>query len=150
MNDMDFEVESELCLNCGSESAHELINKENTYQCDHCNVVYQVEDYEMEILKGKKRDWLKYLTANLEFSFEAEVTDDDADLFGRGGGPIKQGDLLKVIKLVEDEPDYGVLAEVKFGTKKYIYPMCDLSAVDESSPNYIVLDDYQVWFANCR
>jgi len=56
-----------------------------------------------------------------------------------------------IVVSVDFEDDlYGVLVSVKKGRKKYAYPLCDLEAVDKSTSNSKLLDDYGLWFANCR
>ncbi|MBW6536853.1 MAG: calcium-binding protein [Mariniphaga sp.] len=34
------------------------------------------------------------------------------------------------------------------GKKVYGFPLCNLKVTDKNSPNYQLIDDYQVWFAN--
>jgi len=37
---------------------------------------------------------------------------------------------------------------LRVGHRKYVFPLCDLKAVDENSPNFQLTDDYAIWFAN--
>jgi len=32
--------------------------------------------------------------------------------------------------------------------KEYVFPLCDLKAGNQKSANYVLTDDYAVWFAN--
>ncbi len=43
---------------------------------------------------------------------------------------------------------YGILVNVQIGQQGYVFPLCDLKAVDKKSINYGLTDDYAVWFAN--
>jgi len=42
----------------------------------------------------------------------------------------------------------GVLVKVKYGRKKPVSPLCDITVVGKKSPNYQPVKDYRVWFAN--
>jgi hypothetical protein len=46
----------------------------------------------------------------------------------------------------------GILAQVKrvLDEKKFTLPLADLKATDERSKNYLLLDDFSVWFVNYR
>ena len=46
----------------------------------------------------------------------------------------------------------GILAQVKrvSDKKKFTLPLADLKAIDKRSKNYLLLDDFSVWFVNYR
>lgn len=46
----------------------------------------------------------------------------------------------------------GLLAKIRriSDEKTFVLPLADLKAIDESSENYQLLDDYSVWFVNSR
>ena len=60
-------------------------------------------------------------------------------------------DTFKLIKF-EDEAyeGVGILVKVRRTSdkKQFVLPLADLKTTDESHPNYQLLDDYSVWFAN--
>jgi hypothetical protein len=95
-------------------------------------------DDEMGLLDA----WEEYLAENLGFPFEAEISE------YQERGPLQAGDRLKVtgIGLVDDL--YGIIVDVRRGREKFAFPLCDLEVVDKRSPNYQLVDDYAVWFAN--
>jgi len=101
-----------------------------------------------QVLAGEDDDvdglyaWEEYLSEHLTFPFEAVV-----DEF-QERGPLQAGDRLKVtgIGLVDDL--YGVVVDVRLGRRKYAISLCDLEVVDRDSPNYQIVHDYSVWFAN--
>lgn len=86
--------------------------------------------------------WEEYLGEHLVFPFEAEISE------YQDRGPLQAGDRVKVtgIGLVDDL--YGIIVDLRVGRRKYAFPLCDLKAVDEDSPNYELVQDYAVWFAN--
>jgi hypothetical protein len=86
--------------------------------------------------------WSEYLEKHLSFPLEAKVSE------VQRRGPLQAGDLVKVIGIRDFEDMYGILVDVRVGYRKFVFPLCDLEAVDESSPNYELIDDYAVWFAN--
>ena len=43
---------------------------------------------------------------------------------------------------------YGIIVRLRYGRRQYAFPLCDLEATDERSPNHRIVRDYAVWFAN--
>jgi hypothetical protein len=86
--------------------------------------------------------WEEYLTEHLSFPFEAEV--DEA----QDRGPVRDGDRLKVTGISLLDELYGVIVDVWRGRRKHTFHLCDLAVVDDRSPNYQLVKDYRVWFAN--
>ncbi|MEM9846319.1 MAG: calcium-binding protein [Bacteroidota bacterium] len=87
--------------------------------------------------------WWDYLEENLKFPFKAEVAEHG------GGSPV--GTVFKIQKLHDEDDHSGIIVrgkENRFRGKNIYYPLCDLEAVDEKSPNYLHLRAYVVWFAN--
>jgi hypothetical protein len=86
--------------------------------------------------------WGEYLGKNLNFPFEAIV--EEYEEFG----PFKYGDKLTVKKVIFVDDHYGVIVNVRLDRKSYDIPLSDIEVVDEQSPNYQLVSDYRVWFAN--
>ena len=86
--------------------------------------------------------WEKYLRKSLSFPFQAVVTE-----WQRPDSPIGSGDRLRVLRIADISPTYGVLAQVRTH-RKFIFPFCDLEAADKNSPNHDPLQLYAVWYAN--
>lgn len=84
--------------------------------------------------------WAEYLGQNLSFPFDAEVIDFQEQ------GPLQSGDVVTVerIRMVDDT--HGIIVTVAKGGNRYDFPLCDLDAVEDSSPNYLLVDDYGTWF----
>lgn len=103
-----------------------------------------------KILAGVDRDdemavldaWEDHLTKSLVFPFEAEVSE------YQDRGPLQAGDRVKVTRVGLVDDLYGVIVDVRHGRRKYAFPLCDLEATDERSPNHQIVQDYAVWFAN--
>jgi len=50
---------------------------------------------------------------------------------------------------IEDVDDlYGVIVSCRRGRQRFDFPLADLAAVDQNSPNAEPIQDYRVWFAN--
>jgi len=96
------------------------------------------EDDEMGALYA----WEEHLSNSLAFPFEAKVAE------YQERGPLQAGDRVKVtgIGLVDDL--YGIIVDLRRGRRKYAFPLCDLEVTDKRSPNYQIVRDYAVWFAN--
>lgn len=95
-------------------------------------------DDEMHLLHR----WEEHLARHLIFPFEAVI----AELPERG--PLHGGDKVKVwgIELVDDS--YGVIVGVRRGREKFAVPLCDLQVTPKNAPNYQMVKDYVIWFAN--
>jgi hypothetical protein len=91
---------------------------------------------------GRLEAWEKYLKANLVFPFEAEVSEHQER------GPIRTGERVSVLGIEIIDDSYGIIVSIKTKQGHYDFPLCDLEAVPETSPNYQPLNDYVVWFAN--
>jgi len=88
------------------------------------------------------RAWHQKMKKEMTFPFQAEVDEYQEQ------GPLEQGDKVEVEKMNDVDDLYGILVDVIFQGEKYIFPLCDLKATDRKSPNYQLLRDYQIWFAN--
>ena len=86
--------------------------------------------------------WSEYLGKRLRFPIDAQVSE------VQERGPLQAGDLVKVTGIRGVEDMYGILVDVRIGHRKFVFPLCDLEVVDESSPDYELMDDYAVWFSN--
>ncbi len=86
--------------------------------------------------------WEKYLKSKLKFPFKAIVEE------FQERGPMKAGNKVTVHGISEIEELYGVLADIEYKRKNYIFPLADLEVIEKSSSNYLPIKDYVVWFAN--
>ena len=86
--------------------------------------------------------WRTHLRKVLRFPFEAEVSE------FQERGPLQAGDRVTVLRIADLDDLYGVLVEVKHRRGLYLFPLCDLEAVDRRSPHHDFVQDYAVWFAN--
>lgn len=86
--------------------------------------------------------WEEHLGRSLQFPFEAEVYE------FQERGPLQAGDRLTVLGIEDVDDLYGIIASCRKGQRRYYFPLADLAAVDENSPNAQPTQDYRVWFAN--
>ena len=96
------------------------------------------EDDDLEAFEA----WQEYLKARLKLPFEAVVSE------YQERGPLQSGDRVTVVGFEGVEDLYGVLVNIKAGRNSYVFPLCDLKAINEKSTNYTLTDDYAVWFSN--
>ena len=102
-------------------------------------VLYEVdEDDDMEAFET----WQEYMEAHLKLPFEAEVSE------MQERGPFQAGDRVTVTGFDKIVDTYGILVNIKAGGSAYVFPLCDLKAANQKSTNYILTNDYDVWFAN--
>jgi hypothetical protein len=86
--------------------------------------------------------WELHLKTNLTFPFEAEIAEFQEQ------GPLQAGQKVTVQDLLMVDDLYGILAAVKHDRRIHHFPLCDLGVTNEKSPNYQVVKDYVMWFAN--
>jgi hypothetical protein len=86
--------------------------------------------------------WAEHLEASLTFPFEAEVAE------WQERGPLRTGDILRVLSIEDVDDMYGVLVRCRRGRQIHHAMLADLEVTDRNSPNHQLVDDYSVWFAN--
>jgi hypothetical protein len=91
---------------------------------------------------GAMQAWGDYMEEHLTFPFEAEVHE------FQERSPLRAGDRVKVTRITDVDDWYGVIAHLQVGRKQYDFPLCEMKVIDVHSPNYQMVDDYAVWFAN--
>jgi len=102
-------------------------------------VLYEVdEDDEMEAFET----WLEYMETHLKLPFDAVVSEP------QDHGPMHSGDRVTVTGFEGVFDSYGILVNINAGSSTYVFPLCDLKAGNQKSTNYILTNDYDVWFAN--
>ncbi|MCL2321212.1 MAG: calcium-binding protein [Oscillospiraceae bacterium] len=143
--------DEDICRVCGSNSGFIVGYNEKEqiykYECKNCGAITAVNsDGEEIFLKGEERDWVKYLSENLEFPFMAEITEmSDREIFNPDDpGPICYMDIVKVLEVIYSFK-YGVEAVIKKGRKKYTQILCFMEAVDSDSRNYVEIENYKRW-----
>jgi hypothetical protein len=95
-------------------------------------------DDEMALLDA----WENHLVKHLAFPFEAQVSEYQAR------GPLRAGDRVTVRRISTADDLYGIIVRVAHRRRLVAFPLCDLEVTDERSPNYQLVEDYGVWFAN--
>lgn len=88
--------------------------------------------------------WLAYLDRHLVVPFDA-LMDAGPDEVGR---PQTRPVSVERVQLID--ADFGVIAEVRDGGETALYPLSDLTAVDQTSANGRILADYALWRRCCR
>ena len=87
--------------------------------------------------------WEEYLEKNLRYPFEAVIAE------SQERGPLHWGDKVTVTGNADATDEmYGIIVDVRMGKRKYALPLCDLEVTDTKLPNYQLVKDYAVWFAN--
>jgi hypothetical protein len=100
-------------------------------------------DIDIDDEMAQMEAWYDYFEEVLSFPFRAVV-----DEFQERGSPLRAGDRVHVLGLADADDLYGVLVNVKRQFSKLVFPLCDLKALDETSPNYDPVYLYALWFAN--
>ncbi|MBI3923113.1 MAG: hypothetical protein HY318_16960 [Armatimonadetes bacterium] len=91
---------------------------------------------------GCMQAWCEHLETVVSFPFDAGISE------FQERGPLRDGDHVRVLAILDVDDLYGVIVDVKSGRKKCAFPLCDLEVVDKESPNYQPVKDYCIWSAN--
>jgi hypothetical protein len=86
--------------------------------------------------------WEEYLTEHLVFPFEAEIDE------YQERGPLQMGDRVRVKGISGVDDLYGIIFCLTKHRRRYDCLLCELKVINEDSPNYQLVHDYRVWFAN--
>ncbi len=100
-------------------------------------------DIDIEDEMGQMEAWRDYFARTLTFPFKAVVDESQG-----GRSPVSAGDRVTVLALADVDDLYGVIVRVKHKFSTFSLPLCDLKALDESSPNYEPVYLHALWFAN--
>ena len=102
-------------------------------------MVNQAEDSKNDY--SVMQTWHHYLTEHLSVPFTATVTEAQR-------GPIRQGDQVTVLRIVDLDDLYGTLVEVRSKHRTAAFPLCDLTTTQADPSTQQLVDDYSMWFAN--
>ena len=86
--------------------------------------------------------WEQYLKNNLSFPFAAEISE------YQNQGPLQQGDKIRIHGIIGNDEHYGVFVKLRLGKRVFDFPLCNIAVGDKNTNNYLIVDDYSVWFAN--
>lgn len=86
--------------------------------------------------------WDVHLRQVLRFPFEAVIAEP------QDRGPLHAGDRLTVQAITDSDDLHGLIVQATHKGHRLEFPLCDLEARDQRSPNYAPLRAYVVWFAN--
>lgn len=99
-----------------------------------------------------ERDWWEWLEARLKFPFKAERVDDGDDAYFTpeevSDEPFRFGQQMEVIKLEDEDEDYGILVEVRNNQENGTVPLADLEVCPKTDSNFKPVRRYAVWIAN--
>lgn len=97
------------------------------------------------------RDWVQWLSDNLEFPFEVERSDDGDEyvLYGKSteGVPFSLGHVFKVISIDDLDEHYGLILKCREGRKTGYVPLLDLELLDKKHRNYKCIDEFLDWYS---
>ena len=92
---------------------------------------------------AQAKRWATYLGSALTFPFKARVSE-----FQESASRLRVGTTVKVLGIAGIHSLYGVLVNVKRQYTTFTFPLCDLEAATENSPNSHPIYLYVVWYAN--
>ena len=108
------------------------------------------ELWEQKYAEWSTRDWSNWLLERLRFPFQVERQEDlsanpfEPDLHK----PFSVGHEMKVLSIEDEDESYGIIIKVREGRKTGYIPLADVKVVSQSDPNFWLVREYVVWFAN--
>jgi hypothetical protein len=84
--------------------------------------------------------WQEYLPTRITLPFEACIERNSL------GSPALKGDFVTVVALTQYDALTGVLIQAKYKHQLIQFPLANLIVLNETSPNYSLIDDYKLWF----
>lgn len=137
------------CVQCDSENVDVIEIKDGMWieedvVCQECgsHMIFDGEKYILHMID--RHEWMDLFKEALEFPFDAEVWEYQENSI------IKEGDKVKVNKLLDEDDLYGVIVSIKKGLKKYSFPIVDLNPINVSRKVQNLFNAYQFWFSNER
>ena len=99
----------------------------------------------------KNRDWVKWLSENLEFPFEVKRVDDGDEyvLYGKSADdePFRLGHIFKVISIDDLDESYGLILKCREGRRIGHVPLLDLELTDKKQNNYQLINEFLEWYS---
>ena len=106
--------------------------------------------WEQKYAEWKTRDWSNWLLERLTFPFQVERQEDlSANPFeSNQNKPFSVGHEMKVLSIEDEDESYGIIIKVREGRKTGYVPLADVEVVSQENPNFWLVREYVVWFAN--
>ncbi|MDJ0592072.1 MAG: DUF6398 domain-containing protein [Pleurocapsa sp. MO_226.B13] len=108
------------------------------------------ELWEQKYAEWSTRDWSNWLLERLTFPFQVERQEDlSANPFEPDRDqPFSVGHEMKVLSIEDEDESYGIIIKVREGRKTGYVPLADVEVVSQENPNFWLVREYVVWFAN--
>ena len=108
------------------------------------------ELWEQKYAEWETRDWSNWLLERLRFPFQVERQEDlSANPFEPNQDkPFSVGHEMKVLSIEDEDESYGIIIKVREGRKTGYVPLADVEVVSNEDPNFWLVREYVVWFAN--
>jgi hypothetical protein len=99
----------------------------------------------------ENKDWVKWLSENLEFPFQVERVDDADEyvLYGKSteGEPFRLGHMFKVISIDSFDDFYGIIVKSKESRHIGYVPLIELELTDKNHKNNQIIDEFLDWYS---
>lgn len=108
------------------------------------------ELWEQKYAEWSQRDWWSWLLERLTFPFQVERQEDlrSNPFAPNQDQPFSVGHKMKVISIEDEDDSYGIIIKVREGRKTGYVPLADVEVVAQEDPNFWLVREYVVWFAN--
>ena len=122
--------------------------KNNTYDSSWDEDNDELWDQKYE--EWKNRVWNVWLSENLVFPFELKRMEDlnSNPFFDNDDETFSSRHTMKVLKIEDEDVDYGILVKVREGRQNGVVPLCDVEVTSRQDQNFWPVREYVVWFAN--
>jgi hypothetical protein len=107
--------------------------------------------FDKKYQEWQHRSWRAWLNKKLKFPFLVKRMEDEDDAYFTDVAdhePFRLGHEMKVVSLDMEDDLYGVIVKAREGRRVGFVPLCDVEVTDKEDPNYWLVREYVVWFAN--
>ncbi len=149
----DKELESEQ----ESEANQKLEQKEEYSEEGNDSQIYDAswdegneELWDKKYAEWEERDWWDWFLDRLKFPFQVERQEDlSSNPFeANQDEPFSVGHEMKVLSIEDEDESYGIIIKVREGRKTGYIPLAEVEVISKSDPNFWLVREYVVWFAN--
>jgi hypothetical protein len=121
------------------------------HESEDGNFSIDEEKFNRIYTEWEKRLWEPWLREKLKFPFSVKRKEDEDDAYFTDIvklEPFRLGHVMEVISIEMEDDHYGVILQVREGTRIGYVPLCDVEVTSKDNENYWPVKEYVVWFAN--
>jgi len=108
------------------------------------------DTWDVKYKEWSERAWEQWLLESLFFPFEVKRVEDDRVFLQqeKSKEPFTLDHTFKIEGIELEDDLYGFIMIAREGRRKGHVPLCDVEVASKTDPNFWLVKEYAVWFAN--